>query len=91
MPPFNYKGIVVEDNNPHDDLGHDDANTSADGEPSKHVDGANGVALLLVSFIPANHASITYHSPRIFFRRQYSSPMVLPSSSWISRTQLSQT
>lgn len=91
MPPFNHKGIVVEDNNTHDDLGHDDANTGADGEPSKHVDGANRVALFLVRLIPATHDSKTYHSPCILFRRKYSSPMVLPSSRWISRTQLRQT
>jgi hypothetical protein len=91
MPPFNHKGIVVEDNNPHDDLGHDDANTSADGDPSKHVDGSNRVALFLVRLSQATHVSKTYHSSRILFRRQYSSPMVLPSSSWISGTQLRQT
>lgn len=91
MPLQNHKVIVVEDNNPHDDLGHDDANTSADGNPSKHVDGANRITLFLVRLSQATHASKTYHSSRILLRRQYGSPMVLPSSSWIPGTQLCQT
>lgn len=70
MPPFDHKGIIVEDNNTHDDLGNDDANTSAYGDPSKHVDGANRVALFLVSLIPATQDSKPYHSSRILFRRK---------------------
>lgn len=91
MPPFNHKRIVVEDNNAHDDLGHNDANTGADGDPSEHVDGTNGVALFPVNFGPAIQASNTYHSPGILFWRQQCSPMVLSSSGWIPCTQLRQT
>lgn len=57
MPPFNHKGIVVKDNNTHDYLGHYDANTSAYGHPSKHVDGAYSVTLFLVRLDPTTRAS----------------------------------